>query len=148
MTILYLSKRNFYVSALLLLLCCRQTASAEELDSLRNALSRHTKEDTTKVNLYATVASAYRNASTDSMVAVAQRGLLLADKTHFTKGRARCLASLGVAYMFKNDLERSDSICNVAISLLEQTKDSAGMRPVFYYIGNIRYRQTKYKEAI
>ncbi len=143
-----LCRSAFYVLALLMLFCFHLTVSAQILDSLRKALNRHTKEDTTKVNLYAAVAGAYKDTSTDSMVAVAQRGLLLTDKTNFTKGRARCLASLGVAYMFKNDLERADSICNVAISLLEKTKDSAEMGPVFYYIGNIRYRQTKYKEAI
>lgn len=122
--------------------------SAQVLDSVRNALAKHSKDDSTKVNLYALVASEYRNANTDSMVVVAKRGLALAEKIRYDRGKARCLASLGVAHMFKNDLPAADSICNEAIMLLQQTQDSIGMGPVFYYIGNIRYRQTKYKEAI
>lgn len=132
----------------LLVACGCAGAGSQTLDSMRHALAMHKAEDTTKVNLYSQVASEYRNASTDSMIAVARRGLALADRIHYSRGKARVLASLGVAYMFRNELDKADSICNKAVAILEQTKDSTGMGPVFYYLGNIRYRQTKYKEAV
>jgi signal transduction histidine kinase len=141
-------KLKLFAMALLLLVSGVQNARGQVLDSLRTILNSHISDDTNRVNLYASVASEYRNASTDSMVAVALRGILLADKIRFEKGKARCLASLGVANMFKNDLEMADSICTVAIELLQRSKDSVGMCTPFYYMGNIRFRQTKYKDAI
>lgn len=144
----HLHRWIFYSVVFIQQLCSCTPLAAQELDSLRNVLIKHVKDDTTKVNLYAMVASEYRNTSTDSMLAVAKRGIALANKLHFKKGKARCLASLGVAHMFRNDLDIADSICNVGIALLQETKDSIGMKQLLYYMGNIRYRQTKYKEAI
>ncbi len=137
-----------FTMIVLFAVCCAHISSAQALDSLLKVLYSHAEEDTAKVNLYAVVATQYRNSSTDSMVAVAQRGVLLADKIYYDEGKARCLASLGVAYMFRNDLELADSLCNAGIAILEQRKDSAGMSLLLYYMGNIRFRQTKYKSAI
>jgi signal transduction histidine kinase len=140
--------RKHKVWAIVLLLFFSSNSSATALDSLLNVLNKHTREDTAKVNLYAAVASQYRNASSDSMVAVAQRGLSLANKIQFEPGKVRCMASLGVAYMFRNELETADSICSKAIALLTHNIDNRDMSLLFYYMGNIRYRQTKYREAI
>lgn len=141
-------KWNFNFLASLMLVVYSQVAYAQDIDSLLTVMNKNTKEDTARVNLLAQIASRYRNTNTDSMLAVAERGILLANKISFQKGKARCLASLGVGYMFKDNLQMADSICNAAIALFEQTKDSVGMTQVFYYLGNIRFRQAKYQNAI
>ncbi len=146
MHILSICKRIFFTCVIIAGNCL--AAQAQKLDSLLTVLQQHAAEDTVKVSLYAQVGSAYRNLSPDSMIAVAHRGRLLAERLHYDKGRASCIMVLGMASLLKNELAASIQMCNEAIAICAKYKDSTGMDMPYYIMGNVYFRQAKYKEAI
>ena len=127
---------------------CTAATAAPDPDSLRRVLNEHIHEDTGKVSLYALVSKSYRFSNPDSLFVFAERGLQLANKLHFEKGKADCLVALGLGSLMKNDLDKGLSYCNEAIAIYAKSKDSAAMEPAMFYIGTIYYNQTKYSQAL
>lgn len=140
--------RFIYRSALIFLICCCHAAMAQNADSLRGIAYERLLEDTTKVRLYAMASYAYRFSNPDSMVSTAGKGLALAEKLHFDKGKATCLVNLGLASLIKYELDKGIKYCNSGIAIYEQAKDSMSMEPAFYYLAALYYNQTRYITAI
>ena len=127
-----------------LLIFCVSGTEAHNIDSLRAVLVEYKHDDTTKVNLLAKIAAAYKDVNSDSMIAIAGTGLSLADKIHFEGGRAECLKALGLSYLIKNEFKNSLKYYNDAEATYEKTGNKEGQCTALSGIALIYYRLNKY----
>ena len=144
----YSGKRPMYWTVFIFLVCCCNTAKAQNPDSLLRIVHEHFLEDTAKVRLYARASKAYRFTTPDSTISVAARGVALADKLHFDKGKAECLIYMGLGSLIKYEIDNGIRYCNEAIAIYEKTKDSVAMEPAFYYLAALYYNYSKYSVAV
>lgn len=147
MKFIYRKRKLAYLTAFIFLVCCC-AAKAQNPDSLLGIVHEHFQEDTNKVRLYAMTSKAYRFSSPDSMLTIGAKGVALADKLHFDRGKAECLMYMGLGSLIKYEIEAGIRYCNEAIAIYEKTKDSTAMEPAFYYLAALYYNHSKYSMAI
>jgi signal transduction histidine kinase len=121
-----------------------------KLDSLRNALSTSDLPDTTKVNIYTSIAWEYKNRypNTDSIIYYAQKGLDLSGLRNYPKGIALCNLYLGVAYDLNDEFAKALSSFEVAKEYFEGRPASKDLNEVYHNIGLNFYLQTHLDQAI
>jgi signal transduction histidine kinase/predicted negative regulator of RcsB-dependent stress response len=121
---------------------------AQKLDSLRAVIKEHPFDDTTAVILMCRLAEAYKSSSPDSMMAVAQRALALADKIKFNRGRATSLTQLGTALLIKNHYDKALSVYNEAATIYGKYGGIPEIAASYHNIGNAYYVQARYGIAL
>ena len=141
------NKLIIYALAFILLNCLCNIVKAKNTDSLKALLYTHKAEDTTKVNVLSAIAVIYKDANLDSMISYARKGLELADKINFDKGKANCMRSLGLAYLHRNEYEQAVNYYKGALSIFEKINDRNQQALILRSIGDIYYRQTNYTLA-
>jgi signal transduction histidine kinase/Tfp pilus assembly protein PilF len=139
---------NQFLIVLFCLISGVVTASPDKkLDSMLTALSQHQAEDTTRVNMYVSVAYLYRGQSIDSSQVAAMRGLALAEKIHFEKGAAESLKTIGITWLFKGQYDKAISYAKRALAIYNKMDDVKGISSTLHLMGVTYSRQEKYDTA-
>jgi signal transduction histidine kinase len=137
-----------YNTLLLFSLSFSARLCAQNADSLQGVLNERSLQDTTKVRLYAATAYAYRYTNPDSILSIADRGIALAEKLQFDKGKADCLRSKIVAFVIFGDVEQGLKHGQEALAILQKAKDSVGAGLIYYYLGALYYGESKFEISI
>lgn len=143
-----LSKRATFFLLLCSILCFSKPSRAQNPDSLRGVLNERRQNDTTKVRMYAITARAYRYTQPDSLAALADRGITLAEKLHFDRGKADCMTARIIACIILGEYDLGVRLCNDVISICAKTNDSEAMALPYFYRATIAYSQSEYEKAI
>ena len=122
-------------------------AAPEKLDSILTALKERPFDDTARVNLYITAANIYRYTSVDSAQACALKGLALAEKIHFEKGKANCMKTIGINWLFRAQFDKALSYSKRALAIYEKIGDNEGISSTLHLMGITYSRQEKYDTA-
>jgi len=134
---------------LLICFCCIAiSVLAQEADSLYHALEKYKMEDTSKVKLYAITAEAYRYTSPDSMLIIVNKGIALAEKIGFERGKAQCLITKTLACLIIGKNEEGLRLCREAIDICIRTHDFLKLGSAYYYMAALNYNLSRYDEAI
>ena len=140
-------KKLVYSFGVLLLLCVSLPAGAQKLDSLRAALAEHAFDDTTRVNLLATVAGAYMETSWDSAVNIAGRGITLARRIGYKKGEIECLTCQGEAYYSGHDYIKARQCLTDALEMNKKAGNATGTARCLQKLGSLCVRENKTRLA-
>lgn len=119
-----------------------------ETDSLLGKLSSYKKDDTGKVSLYIALANAHRYSGPDSVIWYAEKGLALANKLNFTRGKAGCAVTFTLAELLSGNFDSAITKANQAVRYYKELGDSESMATPFYYIGAAYYNTARFNDAI
>ena len=123
-------------------------AGAQNFDSLYTVLRAHPNNDTTRVNILWKLAQSYENNSTDSMIRLANEGLVAARAISYEKGEAICNQSLGLAYLHLSEYERSLDYYTRSRLLFEKAGNKRKLVNIYLSMGDVYIGQSKQSEAI
>ncbi|HEY9177073.1 MAG TPA: adenylate/guanylate cyclase domain-containing protein [Flavipsychrobacter sp.] len=143
-------KRQFLFHLLLLLPCIHLYAleqKASVLDSLKGELS-YAKEDSNKVQLYYLIAFRYHVINPDSAIIYGNRGVALADKVDWEKGKAKMYNAIGSAYRIKSDYSTALDYFFKSLEINERIGASLGMAYNYGNIGIVYKTQKDYTNAL
>jgi len=123
---------------------------AAKTDSLRAIFTSASTDDTSKVRAYAAMAWEYKNrhSDADSILYYANKGLALANKAEFERGKALCYLYIGVAYVLKNDYGPGLLNLDNALAYFEAQQPGKDLNEVYHNLGLAYYLQTKWEPAI
>ena len=89
-------------------------AQNPKLDSLLSILKTQ-KDDTNKVKTFGSLCGMYRNTDLEKSILFGKKGIELAEKINYDKGRAICYLNISSAYMFLNKLDSAIILVEKAI---------------------------------
>lgn len=131
-----------------ILLLAAYTGRGQNTDSLRKVLLSDRLNDTSRVNALASLAMSFRAVGPDSIVYYADKGIALADKTGFARGKARCLVARTLAGLIEGRYDSAISTSNRALKIFEPLHDTAGMSDCYYYLAAATYSLSRFEDAI
>lgn len=113
-------------------------AQSGDIDSLQERLRKHPAEDTTKVDLMASLAWAYQHNSADSIVIWANKGIVLAEKIGYDAGKADCLRQLGIANFLMANYNKALSIYDEALQIYKKIGHDKGVAAILNNIAIVQ----------
>jgi tetratricopeptide (TPR) repeat protein len=123
------------------------SAQQDHLDSLKLQL-KLSEEDTTKVNLYATLAWEYAWTYPDTSLAYSSAGLKLARKLNFASGEIKILDGMSESFSQKGNHPKALEAALNALHLIEKSGDSSRINWAITAIGNVYFYSGDYQKAI
>lgn len=137
--------KNISISILFLVfsLSLQTLAFSQEkvIDSLKNELLQHKKNDTTKVNLLNALSSKYSNFDSKKAKEKAQEANSLAKKLNYKKGEARSFLRLSINHRKKSELDEAEENAIKALKLYEEINNQKGINASYISLGNAaRYK--------
>ncbi len=115
---------------------CGQT---RKIDSLKNELARHTKKDTTQVNLLNDLAFSYFSSDIEKSLEYLREADTIAEDIQFTKGEARSIFIKGITEAIQADYEQALSYYTKSLQLYEDIHFKKGVANCYNAMG-ITYR--------
>lgn len=144
-------KKVLFFHLLLLLLPCIHLYASEQqppvLDSLKEELS-FAKDDSNKVQLYYLIAFRYHVINPDSAIIYGNRGVALADKVGWEKGKAKMYNAIGSAYRIKSDYSTALEYFFKSLEINEHIGARLGMAYNYGNIGIVYKTQKDYNNAL
>ncbi len=126
------------------------TVSAQnpEIDSLKNLLQKHTKEDTIRVNLLNETAYRFYSINIDKLLKYAEEAGELADKLNFTKGKAESLHRIGIFHFNKSNYPEAIECFQKSSKIWEELGDKKGISYCLINLGSIHSIQGNYPQSL
>ncbi|MBC7553651.1 MAG: tetratricopeptide repeat protein, partial [Taibaiella sp.] len=121
---------------------------ALKADSLKAILVEYYHNDTTRVNLLSQIATAYKDVNNDSMRVAALKGLELARKINFEKGKGECLMLVGLASLNAGQNDKAVTTYQEAIACFEKVGNKKAVATATGNIALIYYRTRKTDDAM
>jgi adenylate cyclase len=104
-----------------------QMQGQPRIDSLEQALSTHSKNDSVRVRILSELAYEYYSVDATRGVKYASTGIAIADAIGDNKGKAKCLNSLGLAYWAESDYPNALDSYITALQINEDVGDKVGI---------------------
>ena len=117
------NKINIVIIIIIILACTKSNAQSTAIDSLKRVL-RVTKTDTTKVNLYNTLANNFKEINPDSTTFYATKALTLSQKTNNNYGLATAYINYGNANIVLGNYKESKAYFNKATVAFQKLLDA------------------------
>jgi serine phosphatase RsbU (regulator of sigma subunit) len=113
------------------------------LDELKVA-----RQDTTRIRVYNELAYSYRNTDIKKAQDYAKRGLEIAEKNNFQKGRADALSIFGIIFYRQGKYDSSIVYQEEALEIREKIKDQAGIAISYNSLALLHARRGNYSNAL
>ncbi|PHR72864.1 MAG: sensor histidine kinase [Lutibacter sp.] len=143
---------NFKISVLVLVFSLSLqtlTFSQEKvIDSLKNELLLHKKDDTTKVNLLNALSASYTSFDFKKSEEKAQEANSLAKKLNYKKGEARSFLRLGIQHRKKSEYDKAGENALKALKLYEEINNLKGINSSYISLGVTAYRSNDNDKAL
>jgi tetratricopeptide (TPR) repeat protein len=128
-------------------------AQTPKIDSLKKALSSLPKptnklSDSTYIITIQKLAWEYSYINPDTSITLAQQGLQLSEKTHWKKGKAICLGTLGWSNYVKGNYLQALEYYNTGLKIAEELSDKSWQAKFLGNIGIVYYDQSDYPKAL
>lgn len=143
----YLSK----VFSLILLFCLNSgfiIAQQSQILKLKSQLKAHKTDDTTKVNLLANLAFAFRLVHPDSTQKYGQESLDLAKKLSYDRGVAEALSKLAISAYILSNYQDAIKYNKEALAIFANINDRLGESSILNNIAIIYHSQGKLDPAL
>jgi len=144
--------KNIKASILILafsLLFPTLTFSQEKvIDSLKNELLQHKKNDTTKVNLLNALSYSYSSFDSKESKEKAQEANSLAKKLNYKKGEARSFLRFSNIHRKKSELDEAEECAMKALKIYEEINNQAGINSSYISLGNVAYYNNDTDKAL
>ncbi len=122
-------------------------AQTRTIDSLKQALQME-KQDTSRVLLLNALSRTYIYSRPDTALALAQQGLLLANKTNFARGEAGSLQVIAIVFLLTGNYPKALQLNLKALKKAETINDQVLTTRIFLSIGNTYASQGDYRQAV
>ena len=127
---------------------CPLFAQNAPIDSLKNLLKTHPKEDSMRVELLTELAFRFYQTSVDSTLFLAKQANALAKKIGYKRGEGRSLGRIALGYSTKGDyIEALDNYIQ-ARKIAEQINDKQGVSSALNNIGYVYRILGRYDDAL
>jgi tetratricopeptide (TPR) repeat protein len=128
-------------------------AQTPTIDSLTKALSSLPKpsnklSDSTYIKTLYNLAWEYSFINPDTAIILAQEGLQLSEKTHWKKGKAICLNTLGWSNVVKGNYPQALEYYNTGLKIAEELSDKRLQAAFLGNIGIVYANQSDYPKAL
>jgi tetratricopeptide (TPR) repeat protein len=128
-------------------------AQTPTIDSLTKALASLPKptnklSDSSYIITIQKLAGEYSFINPDTSITLAQQGLQLSDKTHWKKGKAICLSTLGWSNYVKGNYLQALEYYNTGLKIAEELSDKSLQATFLGNIGIVYYEQSDYPKAL
>ncbi len=124
-------------------------AQISKIDSLENLLQKHTKEDTTRVNLLNEIALNYLKTNNgEEVLKYVEKAQKLALKISFKKGKAKSLKITGEYYRTKANYNKATEYYKKSLKIAEEIGNLKIIAKNINNIGIIYYYKGDYSSAI
>lgn len=120
--VIHLFMKKSYILILLLFNCCVYSQE-KKIDSLKNLLRQHAKEDTIKAGIYKNISSSYRITNPDLGLLYADSCLSIANKLKSNKLLFNSYQLFGINYVFKAENEKALAMYKKGYVVALQSKD-------------------------
>jgi AraC-like DNA-binding protein/tetratricopeptide (TPR) repeat protein len=142
---------NYYSTILLILLCIKAAAQSQEIDSIKNLLTR--SKDTVRVNLLNELSYKLVFSQPQEAEKTVRESIRLADQINFKRGHVRAYQVLGISFDLRSYYPDAIDAYNSALTLLKQLDTIQFAHRQLYAgllngLGTVCYRQSKYQEAL
>ena len=107
----------------------------QKIDSLKNELALHTKEDTTRVNLLNALAFSHFVKDIPKTLEYLEEANTLAETIHFKKGKARSIYIKGITEAIQSNFDQAVGYYNDALKLYEAIGFDKGIANCYNAIG-------------
>ncbi len=122
-------------------------AQTAVIDSLRKSLSKHTKEDTSRVNLLNNLAFRLYPIDYDKTYTYAKEAVELSNNLGFIKGKARALHLIGIYYHCQSKFPEAIDFYQKSLKIKNEIGDRKGKASSLNNIGIIYESQGNYPQA-
>lgn len=123
-------------------------AQNNKIDSLKNELKTHTKNDTTKVNLLYQLAFMSFRRDLKSTKLYLRKVEDLSNDLNYTKGKAKVSYLKGILENRKSNFQKSLLFFKRSLKYYESIQDKKGVSAVYNAFGITHFDLSQYKEAI
>ena len=118
------------------------------VDSLKNKLSRHTQQDTARVNLLNTLAIEIRRFDRRQMIPYTEEALRLSQKLNYEKGEGRAMSNKALIAYDSLDFNNVFSEFEKGQKILERIDDKEGLALLLRYRGRAYLDEGQYVETL
>ncbi len=118
------------------------------IDSLKNELLQHKKNDTIKVNLLNVLSSRYSSFDFNKSKEKAQEANSLAKKLNYKKGEARSFIRLSSNHQKKSELDEAEEDALKALKLYEEINNQDGVNASYINLGTVAYYKNDTDKAL
>jgi class 3 adenylate cyclase len=118
-----------------------------KLDSLITAY-KSANRDTTKITALLEISYYYRNSNPDTVITIAQKGLVMAQKANFTKGQAWAYNRIAMAHSIQGNYPEALKYAQKSLEIFEKSQIFSGMAACLNILGAVYDQQDNYLKAI
>ncbi|MCF6279667.1 MAG: tetratricopeptide repeat protein [Flavobacteriaceae bacterium] len=142
--------RNIKIPILVFSLLLQTLIFSQEkvIDSLKNELLQHKKNDTAKVNLLNALSFSYFSFDFKKSNEKAQEANSLAKKLNYKKGEAKSFVRLSHNHRRNSELNEAERDALKALKLYEEINDQAGINASHTALGNVAYYKNDVDKAL
>ncbi len=119
-----------------------------KIQNIHNELTRHKKEDSTKVNLLNTLGFEYWIVDTNKSIEFGTEALQLSEKLAYTPGQAKANRVIGVAYWAQGNLNKALQYLNTSHINYQRIQDKKGLANTRLNIGMVYADLKEYDKAL
>lgn len=131
-------KINKWIIGICIIFCFNYLVAQEQKNIVElRQLFKTAKHDTTKANIYISLAKEYLDSSTDSVEKYSKLSLSLSIRANYEKGLANSHMILGVNNYNKSQYDSALLHYNFALHIFQSSKDSTGLGKLFNLFGNL-----------
>ncbi|MDB5120684.1 MAG: hypothetical protein JWN56_1902 [Sphingobacteriales bacterium] len=140
--------KTFLLVFLIMLINISLALGQTTVDSLQTALSKHTKQDTNRVNLLTELAYQLQSTGSDESLAIAMQALKLSQTLKFAKGEVTSLRRIGGYYYQRADYPSALKYFNLNKNLAARVGDSTALGWAYNGIGTVFHSKSDYPQAL
>ncbi|MBU2930256.1 tetratricopeptide repeat protein [Winogradskyella psychrotolerans] len=137
-----------FLIVLILTISTNAYSQTKAIDSLKNELSHHKENDTTKVNLLNNLAFYSFQSDLEATKLYLKNAEELSHDLDYVKGEAKVIYISGILESIKSNHKSSLDYFNRSLKLYESIDDKGGMASIYNAFGKTHFFQAEYDEAI
>lgn len=118
------------------------------VDSLEKQLTKYATKDSVKIGILVALSKEYRTSNPDKALALAKKGLEIADKSGFTWSQALCNNHLGSTEILRGDYVQASFHLQKGLILCEKVKDRNLLAEILNNLGTVYQHESNYQAAL
>jgi signal transduction histidine kinase/DNA-binding response OmpR family regulator len=135
------------LTLILILLCISSLLSAQNTDSLYQALEGHTQDDSLRVKLLLQIARIEFYSHPNKMLSLAQEALEISEKINYDKGLGKCYTYLGIYYRSLGNIDKVADNAMKMLEVFERMGDDDGIAQAYTMLGLVHQEWKNYDKT-
>lgn len=137
------------VTIVLWLFCASVFAQNRNVvDSLEKQLTKYDSKDSIKIGILVALSKEHRTSNPDKALALAKKGLEIAEKSSLIWSQALCNNHLGSTEILRGDYVQASFHLQKGLILCEKVKDKQLLADIFNNLGTVYQHESNYQAAL